>query len=94
MKAAGLWVLTLCLASWGIAAWETVTMGVASPVSLSAALLFTATLAVWPYLAGMRVGPQGVHTVHPCRQCGATPVPAIPFCIHCGAFPRPAARAA
>lgn len=89
MRAAGLWVLLLALVSWSIVAVEAMLMRQADLMAIATALLFTALLAAWPFLAGVRVGSEGVRVLRLCHQCGAAEVLGIPFCIHCGAFPRP-----
>lgn len=89
LKATALWLALFALVSWAFVAvelwWHHIDL-----LSLSAALTFTATLVALPFLAGLRVGAQGVRQVRLCHQCGAGAMLGIPFCIHCGSFPRAA----
>ncbi len=88
MTTAGILVGLLALVSWAIVVTEAWLLGAADLVSIGTAVLFTVTLAAWPYFAGVRVGKDGVRQLQLCQQCQNAMMLGIPFCIHCGAFPK------
>ena len=56
-------------------------------ILLATALMFTTMTALLPFLAGWRVGKEGVQQARACRECHAVRWPtedAFGFCIRCG----------
>ncbi|MEK6975587.1 MAG: hypothetical protein AABY18_04505 [Candidatus Thermoplasmatota archaeon] len=84
----------LAAAAWAVPLWEAVHYGEVSILSIVTAGMFTAMLAVWPFLTGRRLRAGHAEKALMCRDCHALRWPtevSFGFCIHCGSS-RPAVR--
>ena len=85
----------LAVAAWGVPIWEALALGSVSALSLVTALMFTAMVAIWPFLSGRRLAHGRAEKAMMCRDCHNLrwPNESFGFCIHCGCS-RPAVRMA
>lgn len=85
----------LAAAAWGVPIWEALYQDAVSALSLVTALMFTAMVAIWPFLNGRRLNHGRPEKAMMCRDCHNLrwPNEAFAFCIHCGSA-RPAVRMA
>ncbi len=80
-------LVCLVVASWAIPVGEYLYYGMVSTISVATAAMFTAMLAMLPFLSGRRLRKGHAERAMMCRDCRSLRWPTdldFGFCIHCG----------